>query len=209
MAEKKPCVWVSRGGGNSTDTAVMNVRSEAYSWAPDFLQTFTRTYAQGQWQEPDLFPKKYYLEEEEQRPLPDFFFANVCMVVSERVAAVLEQFNLREGSLVPTKFYKADRTTPIEGKFYSLNWGAQKDVFGAANTGGKPHIYKTDHPFLPGWGNIKDDLVAVTDEALKGAHLWTDVSLLWAIFVSDELRDALKKKELDKAFRFYRCRVEG
>ncbi len=75
--------------------------------------------------------------------------------------------------------------------------------------GGGGYLYNPNHKYLPGWGEIEDDYVAVTKAALQGTDFWTDPATRMGIFVSDRLHSALKAQKLDKAFTFYRCRVEG
>jgi hypothetical protein len=198
-------VWVSRGSGNSD--LKLGFKGDAWTWSRERRQLLTTPHRGGLWGSPELFPK--YFRSEKRKTLPDFFFASVCLVVSERVANVLSQFDLgREIVLVPVDVFKPDGKTPMGGQYYCLNFGAQKDTVAAANVKGTAYVYDPRDPYLPPGGTIKDDYIAVTRMALEGADLWTDPAANGDIFVSDRLYSALKAQKLDKAFTFYRCRVE-
>ncbi len=126
-------VWVSRGSGDSD--LVLGFKSDAWTWSGERAELLTVPHRGGLWDSPELFPK--YFCSKKRKSLPDFFFAVVCHVVSERVANVLSQFDLgREDVLVPVDVFKPDGTTPMGGQYYCLNWGAQKEAFAAANKGG-------------------------------------------------------------------------
>lgn len=202
-------VWVSRSSGDTN------------LWRADFapghlgltaeeLEQFHRAFNLGLWQSPNLFSKLRFVVEVENEILPDMFYS-ACIIVSERAANVLSKFDLGAGGLLGVDVMQPDGVTPVNGKFFCLNFGAQKEAFASANSKeGHPYIYNSSHPLLPGWGAIKDDLVAVTSTALTGADLWTDPALMAGVFfVSGRLHAALKKENLVEAFRLYRCRIEG
>lgn len=56
----------------------------------------------------------------------DLFVVGAFFAVKERLAEVLARFNLGDGGLVPFPIYQEDLKTPVEGKFYCLNFGARK-----------------------------------------------------------------------------------
>jgi hypothetical protein len=202
-------VWVSQSRGDTslwrTDFDSSDPKLTAEEW-----EQFHQAFNKGLWQSPNVFTKRMRSVEVEIETLPDMFYS-ACIIVSERAAEVLSKFDLGEGGLINIEIVQPDGVTPVSGKFFCLNFGAQKDAFAKANSReGQPYVYKSDAPYLPGWGTIKDDLVAVSGVALKGADLWTDPALKQGVFfVSGRLHAALKEKNLVEAFRLYRCRIEG
>ena len=119
---------------------------------------------------------------------------------------MLRQFDLGEGALYPTKLFQNDRTTPVEGEYFCLNFGNQKQAFVPeySPTANKPY------PTQDIWQlalNPKDDDIAVTKTAMVGPDLWVDPDLRNAFFLSDPLVQALKAAKLTRRFGLRKCRV--
>lgn len=140
------------------------------------------------------------------KKLPAIFNASGFWVVSTACADVLRQFDLGEGALYPTKLFQHDRTTPVEGEYFCLNFGNQKQAFVPEYSPAalKPHptqdMWKL--PFVP-----KDYDMAVTKAALVGPDLWIDPLVRKALFLSDPLAQALKAAKLTRPFGLRKCRV--
>lgn len=154
------------------------------------------------------FPKEVWADDEAGviRALPDLFCVNGYWVVSKPCADVLLHFELGRGALYPVKIFQHDRTTPVEGEFFSLSFGNQKTALVKdqspklrdANLGDNSWLL----PFV-----LKDGDLTVTPQTLDGPDLWIDTGVRRAIFGSDRLAKALKATGLATAFRFKACRI--
>ncbi len=119
---------------------------------------------------------------------------------------MLRQFDLGEGALYPTKMFQHDRTTPVKGEYFCLNFGATKQAFVPEYS---PRAYKP-YPTQDIWQlslNSEDDNIAVTKIAMDGPDLWADPDLRNAFFPSDTLVQALKAAKLTRRFGLQKCRV--
>jgi hypothetical protein len=129
--------------------------------------------------------------------------------VSEKLAAVLRQFDLGGGGFYPVEILRHDGVTPVPGIYWALNFGAKKDALKAdecQNIRPYPPTASGQKRYEP-WLILKDDDFAVSPAALEGSDLWGDEHLATAFFVSARLHDALVKARLDKPFEMYRCRI--
>jgi hypothetical protein len=157
---------------------------------------------------PERFPNEFYVDEPGQkiRKLPDLANAGGFWTVSTAVADVLRAFDLGRSSLYPTRTFRYDRKTPLEGEYFCLNFGETKSAFLPEQSHGarKPHanqdIWKL--PLAP-----KDGDIAVDQAALSGPDLWIDPRVRKAIFLSNRLVDALKAAKLARNFGLFRCRI--
>jgi hypothetical protein len=142
--------------------------------------------------------------------LPEAFYANGYIVVQEKCAEVFRQFDLGENSLVPKKIYQNDRTTPVEGQFYILNFGTVKDTLipekSTSLTGPINHASGTMWRFPL---KTADDQVVLSSKALEGPDMWHEKSMFEAIFFSERLWRALEKAKLTKPFMGFRCQIAG
>jgi hypothetical protein len=60
---------------------------------------------------------------------PHLFYAYGYWLVSKAAADVLCQFDLGGGGLYPAKVFKKDRITPVDGEWFCINFGNQKQAF--------------------------------------------------------------------------------
>jgi hypothetical protein len=136
--------------------------------------------------------------------LPDFFSCGGYWAVSGACADILRGFHLGAGGLYPVEIFQRDRTTPVPGSYYSLNFGTVKEAF---QPDGSPRARKIRYregfwspPIL-----MKDGDIAVSTAALAGSDLWVDPKMERAFFVSGGLARALTVAELNLGLR--RCRI--
>lgn len=154
------------------------------------------------------FPKEMYAEykDKKEKKQPDLFNAGGTWTVSSACAAVLRQFDLGEGNLYPVKLFQHDRTTPVEGEYFCLNFGAQKT---AVLTEQSPRI---DKPYenYDSWqppGAMQDKDIAVSASALHSPDIWMDPQMRRAFFVSDPLAQALRAAKVSRPFKLRKCIV--
>jgi hypothetical protein len=159
----------------------------------------------------DELPLQFFVDRGKSvKELPQAIFANGYIVVQQKCADVFSQFDLGQTDLVPCKILQADRKTELDGTYYVVNFGTQKNVLLPEKSLGLRPPY--EHPdearrVLPdGRGN---DQIAVSAAALEGPDMWYDPKMLRTTFMSGALHDALKDAKLDKLFKFYSCRVIG
>ena len=154
------------------------------------------------------FPNEMYAEypDKKEKKQPDFFNAGGTWTVSANCAAVLFQFDLGEGQLCPVKLFQHDRSTPVEGEYFCLNFGAQKT---AVLTDQSPRIDKPyeNHDIWEPPGAMQDNDIAVSGLALKGPDIWMDTQMRDAFFVSDGLAQALRAAKVSRPFRLRKCIV--
>lgn len=168
----------------------------------------SRRHGRGEALSPDEFPKAFYgkFRHKTYARQPDLFMAGGFWCVSATCADVLRRFDLRPGGLVPVRLFQHDRTTPVEGEYFGLNFGAIERAFVPEHSKANYSKISNTWTFLP---KPADDDFAVAPAALEGADLWTDPTLLMGFFVSDRLAEALKAAKVSRNFRLKRCRVEA
>jgi hypothetical protein len=157
----------------------------------------------------DNFPKRIWATEDfdESMILPPLFFAYTSWVVSAAAADVLRRFDLGGGGLYPVEMLRKDRTTPIGGEWFCLNFGNVKQAFRGGRDSPKarqsgPSGTRWRLPFV-----LRDGDLAVTRAALEGPDIWVDPAISPAFFVSDRLAQALKVAEVDQPFGLKKCRI--
>jgi len=142
--------------------------------------------------------------------LGDLFTAGGFYAVQGKLAAVLAQFNLGEGGLIPFPIYKEDLRTPEEGDFLLLNFGARKKTFIADQSKSIRKMFIEKKSKLPVWDvgfGVKDDDIALSADALQGADLWMEERVFHQIFMSDALVSAIHDAGVGTDFRLSQCRV--
>jgi hypothetical protein len=158
---------------------------------------------------PERFPTEHYVKDPGQkiRKLPDLALAGGFWTVSAGVANVLRAFDLGRSSLYPTKAFRYDRKTPLEGEYFCLNLGEQKSAFLPE------HSPRARDPYLRPQGIWrlslvpKDGDMAVDQTALAGPDLWVDPRVRHAFFLSDRLAQGVTETKLARRFGLFRCRV--
>ena len=156
---------------------------------------------------PDDFPTVIFgaphaLERNYQ--VPDLFSAYGYWMVSEPTADVLRQFDLGQAQLKPVPVLKSDRQTPIGGNWFCLNFGNAKRIV-LPEQSEKIRPGPQDRYNVP--VTLADDQLVVSPEALQPPDIWVDPQLWDNFFVSDGLREALRKAKLSSKFYLTRCRV--
>lgn len=158
----------------------------------------------------DWFPTLVWPSDDAKGPigkLPDFFPANTFWVASQACADVLRRFDLGQGALYPVKVVQKDRSTPVPGSYYCLNFGNVKQAFLPDES---PRASKNEGAVTGMWFPpfaMKDGDVAVSASAEAGPDIWIDPLLKMAFFVSDPLAKALKAADVGRPFGLRKCRV--
>ncbi|NSX54190.1 imm11 family protein [Parasulfitobacter algicola] len=156
----------------------------------------------------EVVPKKIWFMKGSRTSLtlPNVFFAYGIWVVSERVAQVLERFDMGQGALYPTQVFKKDQVTPMPGAYRCLVFGLQKNALRTDSGGNlvsvdeKRDIWRLR--FVP-----KDNDVVVGPEVYEPGDIWMDPRLFQAFFLSDALAKALKAENVHKIFGLTKCKI--
>lgn len=163
----------------------------------DKLIATCRANESGKALEREDFPPALYAQPHAKKrdyTFKDFFVANGLLVVSERLARLLGQFSLGNGSLFEVPLFEKDKSTPIEGKYFFLNIGNSKDAFLPDQS---THIEKLGGIDL--WtirsyqeaGNL-----AFSSTALSGPDIWADPRCMSVFFISERLNSEVRAKGL-------------
>ncbi len=201
-------VWICRG--------IMK-EPPFYSFHPDenWMEVGERAANQvanrnGQALPRESFPTEMFRAEntEQRGSLEDFAISNGYIIVTEKLANVLRQFNLGDGALYPVSFFESDRTTPVEGTYYCLNIGNIKQALVPDRS--KNVEPPGGYPGVKTWGSkfrITDNDIAVRETALHGPDIWVDPLLRRSIFVSGRLADAIREGGFGKLFDMKECAI--
>ncbi len=140
--------------------------------------------------------------------MPNLFFANSYLVVSERAADVLTKFNLGGGALYPVSegVFREDKVTRVAGNFYTWIFGNSKSAFIPEQTQSKRPVGISGTRWKLPW-KLSDDDIVVSRDVISGPDVWLDDGLWSAIFLSRTLGDELVAAGLEKAFYLYKARV--
>lgn len=136
--------------------------------------------------------------------LPDYFSCDFVLV-SERVAKILQAMDMGGGGVFPTELFQEDGKTLVEGNYYCLNFGNKKTAF-ALEHSPRARSSLASRVMSPPF-NVKDDDIAVSASALRGPDIWIDPTLRASFFLSDRLWQAIKSAGAGRAFNAKRCRV--
>lgn len=140
----------------------------------------------------------------------DIFVVGPFYAVKERLADVFSRFNLGDGGLVPFTIYSEDLKTPIEGRFYYLNFGARKRAIIPSESRNVELIVSNAATGVEIWDVnfwAKDGDIALSASALSGPDLWVEEIAPSALFMSEALVAALREATLDAVFDFKECRI--
>ncbi len=148
------------------------------------------------------------LKDETFQDLPEAFLGGGGLKLSGRIAAVLRQFDLGKGFLIPAQLYLYDRRTPVDQNYVIYGSYEIRDTFVPEQSREvrKPAHRNVDPPLywkMP-W-EPKDDDIAVRQAALQGADMWMDRMLFGAIFMSGPLVAALQAAGLAEIFSLTKC----
>lgn len=140
--------------------------------------------------------------------VPDIFFGCGSWIISERVAEILQRFDLGEGAVFPVSegLYLRDESTRIPGNYYSWVAGSKKAAYDSGNS---VNVRREGNfgpwdlmPWVPSDGDI-----AVSGAALEGPDVWKDDGLFKSLFLSGPLGNALEAAGLKEALFLYKARV--
>ncbi len=212
MSKTNDTVWISRAMADST--LIKGFQTDAYEIDKEQALEAMRGSEKGVSFPKQRFPTEMYAKypDKKEKKKPDIFMAGGFWTVSAACADVLRQFDLGDGGLYPTKLFQHDRTTPVEGEYFCLNFGNTKQAFVPEYS---PKARIPDY-FQPGPDNPlvwlqpimhNDGDMAVTKIALDGPDLWIDPKVRSAFFLSDPLVQALKAAKLTRRFGLRKCRV--
>ena len=206
-------VWVSAARNDSSVGRRLEFAQLETDEKEKFLSDMRRQ-EQGEPLSQDAFPQVLFESSDSSAApysnhLGDFFLAGYC-IVSDKMAGLLKQFDLGEGSLYPIEaILQRNRTTELPGKYFFFNFGSKKTCFDPESTDAK--VSQRITKALPLWmlfvNDAADDDIAVSQTALGGADFWIDPTTPQQFYLSDRLVVALKDAGLDKALKLKRCRV--
>ena len=125
------------------------------------------------------------------------------------LAKILAEVDLGDCELVPLTFYGADKTTPLDDKFYLLNFGAKKDSFLPHQSQKVREFFTLGRHGVEVWNNkyAEDGDIAVSSLALGGADIWVESKLNKMIFMSERLVQAIKLAKIEPDLSLVRCRI--
>jgi hypothetical protein len=165
---------------------------------------------------PETWPLPIYAGERMQRfeRLPPAFIAS-AFLACRPLADVFRQFDLGNGYVVPVQLYRFVKVTPetpemevVDVDYHMVSLSQKKQCFLPTES-----IEIEPYPNESGpdarWSAIapKDDAIAVSAAALKGADLWYDPTLPSKLFLKGHVMTALKKAGYGKVYRYIKCRV--
>ena len=157
---------------------------------------------------PEHFSKRIWRDRGKRiKRLPPISFCNGDWVLSEKAADVLRAHDLGGGALYPVAMLQGDKKTPLEGEWFSWNFGNVKEAFVREASRVKVNEY-SDRIVSPP-DNMQDGDLTVSSAALDGPDVWVDPTLKRSLFISGRLAASLRKARLEKAFRLKRCGVEA
>ena len=176
-------------------------------WASDAVQKAGR----GEKLEDDQFPEAVAVWNEKAfAKAGGFIHLSGFLTVNEKVAAILRQFDLGEGGLVPVPLVKADLETPWPEPYYYINYGGPKDAFLPEESENVEVLLSRKPPdksvYDIGW-SVADEEIALTNGAIKGADIWIDRFVWHRLFLSGQLVDALRVGKFAVELRLKKCRV--
>lgn len=205
MAEK-PLIWISRAMMDSSLTRPFD--ADIYLSDPDTAVDAIRRNKEGEPLPAARFPEAMYVSRKHshQKKQPDIAYVGGFWTVTAECADVLSKFDLGDSNLYPTKLYQYDRKTLVEGDYFCLNFGAQKNTLlpDASPRIQKPH---EDQDMWKAWPNVRDGDIALSLDATNGPDLWIEIHMRRAFFLSDLLVQALKAAKLTRCFGLRKCRV--
>ncbi|WP_171181452.1 imm11 family protein [Ruegeria sp. HKCCD8929] len=203
---KKPMIWISDA---------MKSASSLRGFHPDLWFTDeSRTVdamkrnAMGEPLPAERFPKEMYAEYKDKREKkqPDLFSAGGFWTVSAACAEVLCRFDLGQGSLYPVRLFQHDRSTPVEGEYYCVNFGAQKTAVLTDQSSRIKKPYENYDIWQPPLA-MQDNDISVRSSSLSGPDLWIDPQMRDAFFLSDALAQALRAAKVSRPFKLRKCVV--
>lgn len=206
--------WMSVASVNPN--IMIDLRSDAsFSQDEEFRKSYVaacRATKRGEPIPEGLLPKTFFAwrgPHDDSKPLTkklqymtlsDFWF------VSSEAADVLRRFDLGGCKLHPVEVLMEDRTTPLPGSYFVLDFDSWKDVFLPDQSPEVAMMEGSKKRRMP-YFMTPDDAATLSTEALRGADIWWNPLVLGAFFMSDRLVQALRAAGVDKPFSLRRCRI--
>lgn len=159
------------------------------------------------------FPEaSYVFSEKHFKRARDLFYAGGFFAVKGKLAEVLAQFDLGTGGLIPYPIYQEDKVTELEGPFFLINFGAQKQSFLPSESQKVEPFFTLERHGFEVWNakfGLEDGDIAVSTAALDGPDLWFEPRLRNKILLSGALVDAIKTARVKVDLSLTQCRVVG
>ena len=207
MSKDNETVWVSDA---MSDPRLIKSFKADYS-DPKLAIEVDRKNVAGEPIDEKLFPRKLYYKyrnTKAKRIKPGFFCAGSFYCVSAAFADVLRQFDLGKGALYPVELLQHDRETPVEGEYFLINFGNQKQAVVPEYS---PKLMRfSSRDGYPPWSLpsvLENNDIAVSKSALEKPDLWVDRQIHHSLFLSDPLVKALKEAKLTRQFKLRKCRI--
>ena len=201
-------VWFCEASGDNQHLVIM-VSTDIRELSDDIAVNSIKRHKRGETVPIDELPRNFYGDYSDKKvgKIPHLFKSNGFWCVSAAFAAVLTQFDLGTGGVVPIHIFENDHITPVKGDYFLLNLGCKKSAYLPLFTiNARRNGFVADRWEFP--GVIKDGRIALSPAALEGPDLWVDSNSPWGeLFFSARLAKALKAAKLDRAFSLFSCRV--
>ncbi len=193
------------------------IRHEVPAEPSDVRALSARHYSGESLKREEMTEAAFIYDESRFKRLKELFIAGAFYGVRGKLAQVLGQADLGTGCLYPFPIYQEDKQTlqdVVEGPFYLLNFGAQKNSFlpDESNPETVRPFFTLERHGIEVWESdfgTYDDDVAVSAAAFDGPDIWFEPKLSGKIFMSDRLVKALRKAKVKVNFDLKKCRVVG
>jgi len=215
-------VWVSSVFSDYELGNKLGIREKyfGHAWEPPthrvpkmpekFRRALHDRHAKGETLEREDFPEACYVFSERHfKRARDLFYAGGFFAVKGKLAEVLARFDLGTGGLIPYPIYQEDQITELEGQFFLLNFGAQKQCFLPNESRKVEPFFTLERHGFEVWNafDLEDGDIAVSPAALGGADLWFEPRVRNKIFFSGALVDAIKTARVKVDLSLTQCRV--
>ena len=204
-------VWVSTAMGHASNLRPMTHSFGADEGSLEHARSCRKLNEKGDPLDQECFPAEVFgapNAKEADYKLPDLFFAGSYWVVSASAAEILHKFDLGDGGLYPVRVLKNDRQTPIGDGWFCLNFGNRKNgiVPDESPRMRQRYIRNGEKGWFPP-GATKDGDIAVSAHTNGVPHIWIDLGVGDAFFLTDQTASALRKAKADKGFFLSKCRM--
>ena len=140
----------------------------------------------------------------------DLFGIGGFYAVRGKMAALLHEFDLGEGGLIPVPLFMDDLTTPWPEPVWFINFGASKGCFLPDESKGLWGYLKSQKTGEETWrfnGSAEDDMLAASSAALNGSALWIERALRSQIFMHGDLAKAIWAAKVKPQLHASRVRI--
>lgn len=163
----KDVVWISIVQTDSNRG--MRMKADPVPGDEPYPKGFLARNEAGETLGPECFPPRLWTgAERDHTAFPDLFQGVNGLVVSQRCADVLRQFDLGQGHLYPVQLLRRDRVTEVPLSYFYLNVGNRKTGFLADLS---PCAWPVS---ASGWSpppGLHDDECSVSSSVLEGPDL--------------------------------------